>query len=181
MYFGSIWSMFIWRCRMEGLRPTPIRPGQRISAAQQWHDKSMQQTNIQPLAPMLRMSVTHLTATSSIPDQKIAIRCIARGPIGKCLETVFAGMHRYVQETLTSCNVMVISLNITTLTCCLDVFWINLIRVHLTLRDGRTPTDTNSSGATTFGGATATWQINSESDHPATCNFCWFCMQRCQT
>ena len=148
MYFGSIW--------LEGLRPTAIHAGQRLSATRRRHDKSMQQMTIQPLAPMLDMSVTHLASTSSIPKKKIAIRCIARGPIGKCLETVFAGMHRYVQETLTSCNVMVISLNITTLTCCLDVFWINLIHVHLTLQDGRTPTDTNSSGATNFGGATVT-------------------------
>ena len=54
------------------------------------------------------------------------------------------------------CNFMVFSLTINALTCCLDVFWINLVGVHLMMRDGRTPTDTNSSRATTFGDATAT-------------------------
>ena len=141
---------------MEGLRPTPIRHGQRISAAQHRLDKSIQNPTIQPLAPMLGMSATHLTTISSIPQQKIAITCITRGRIGECLESVFATMHRYVQELLPSCNVMVYSLTIDALTCCLDVFWINLVGVHLMMRDGRTPTDTNSSRATNFGSATAT-------------------------
>ena len=55
-----------------------------------------------------------------------------------------------------SCNVMFISFTINALTCCLDAFWINLVHVHLMLRDERTPTDTNSSRETTFGGAMAT-------------------------
>jgi len=60
----------------------------------------MQQTDIQPLAPLLGMSTTHLTTTSSMPKKKIAIRIVARGPIGKCLESVFAATHRYVEQLL---------------------------------------------------------------------------------
>ena len=49
---------------------------------------------------MLDMSVTHLTTISSMPKKKIAIRIVATGPVGKCLESVFAVTHRYVEQLL---------------------------------------------------------------------------------
>ena len=73
---------------MEGLRPTPSHPGQRILAAQQRHDKSIQKPTIQPLAPMLGMSAAYLTTTSGITKKKIVITCVTKGPIGKCLEVI---------------------------------------------------------------------------------------------
>ena len=109
----------------------------------------MQQTDIQPLAPLLGMSTTHLTTTSSMPKKKIAIRWIARGPIGKCLEQYSPRHTGTSSNCCLSCNVMVYSLTTNALTCCLDAFWISLVHAHLMLRVGRTPTDSNSCRATT--------------------------------